>query len=217
MARSTKLADLMVKETSGVDHPAHLHEGWLVLKSEDINSALDSVLNDSMKETHVELTVSEKVDTTVDIDKAADHDAIRKELADLRKALDDSRRETEALKTVRALEKAVETAGAWTALPGFDPQEFAPVLVQLRDALPDVAQIIEKVLDASARALTESGLLVEVGTSAQSTDNDAWSIIESKANEMVRTGQASDFAKAVSIVAQSDKALYTQYLNEKGI
>jgi hypothetical protein len=33
MARNRKLVKLSIKETSGVDHPAHLHDGWVVMKS----------------------------------------------------------------------------------------------------------------------------------------------------------------------------------------
>lgn len=38
-----KMVNLSIEETSGVDHPAHLHEGWLVMKaasSEDVDKAL---------------------------------------------------------------------------------------------------------------------------------------------------------------------------------
>ena len=45
MAQSTKLTELTIKETSGVDHPAHLHEGWMVMKSEeDLDSTLDQII-----------------------------------------------------------------------------------------------------------------------------------------------------------------------------
>lgn len=40
--RSRKLADLEIVEASGVDHPAHLHEGWLVQK-DALAVALDEV------------------------------------------------------------------------------------------------------------------------------------------------------------------------------
>lgn len=44
MARPTrKMVNLSIEETSGVDHPAHLHEGWLVMKSassEDVEKAM---------------------------------------------------------------------------------------------------------------------------------------------------------------------------------
>lgn len=35
MARARKMVNLNIEETSGVDHPAHLHEGWLVVKAAD--------------------------------------------------------------------------------------------------------------------------------------------------------------------------------------
>lgn len=39
-----KLVDLDVLETSGVDHPAHMSEGWLVLKSDgDLDGAADEL------------------------------------------------------------------------------------------------------------------------------------------------------------------------------
>ena len=44
MAR--KLVKLSIKETSGVDHPAHLHDGWVVMKSAtpaDAEAVLDEL------------------------------------------------------------------------------------------------------------------------------------------------------------------------------
>lgn len=35
MAKAPKMVNLAIEETSGVDHPAHLHEGWLVVKAAD--------------------------------------------------------------------------------------------------------------------------------------------------------------------------------------
>lgn len=49
MARKApKMTDLVIEETSGVDHPAHLHEGWLVVKAsnaEDAAAVLNSLPN----------------------------------------------------------------------------------------------------------------------------------------------------------------------------
>jgi len=207
----------MVKETSGVDHPAHLHEGWLVMKSEDLTAELDGLadIDPLRKETHVDLEVTETSEPI--IEKAADNEEIKKELSDLRKALDDARRETETLKAVRSLEKATEVAHGWAILPELNPTEFAPVLVTVRETLPEAAILIEKVLDASARALRESGLLTELGTTASSTDNDAWTLISAQAHQMVNEGRAPSFAKAVTIVAENNRDLYNQYLTEKGI
>lgn len=44
MAKARKMVGLNIEETSGVDHPAHLHEGWLVIKSE--SSEVDDLLSD---------------------------------------------------------------------------------------------------------------------------------------------------------------------------
>ena len=33
--RTRKMVNLAIEETSGVDHPAHLAEGWLVMKAAD--------------------------------------------------------------------------------------------------------------------------------------------------------------------------------------
>lgn len=46
MAKATKMVRLAVDETSGVDHPAHLSEGWLVMKSanaEEIEAVINSL------------------------------------------------------------------------------------------------------------------------------------------------------------------------------
>jgi hypothetical protein len=213
MARSTKLADLMVKETSGVDHPAHLHEGWLVMKSEDLSATLEE-LTDVNKETNMDLEITQP--ESLEVEKSSDTEDIRKELFDLRKQLDDARKETEIMKSVRLLEKATETANGWSVLPELNAAEFAPVLCSLREELPLEALIIEKVLEASAVALRESGLLKELGTTTPANDADAWTTISSQANQLVSEGRAPTFAKAVTIVAESNKDLYNQYLIEKG-
>jgi hypothetical protein len=43
------MVSLNIEETSGVDHPAHLHEGWLVIKSDNLTS-MDDLLSDLNKE-----------------------------------------------------------------------------------------------------------------------------------------------------------------------
>lgn len=45
MATAAKMVKLSIEETSGVDHPAHLQEGWIVMKSagEEIQQVFDSL------------------------------------------------------------------------------------------------------------------------------------------------------------------------------
>ena len=64
LAKAKKMVNLSIEETSGVDHPAHLHEGWLVMKSADttdVQRVLDESLNreDSLMEKTAEEQVVE--------------------------------------------------------------------------------------------------------------------------------------------------------------
>ena len=64
------MVNLSIEETSGVDHPAHLHEGWLVMKSADTDSVqqlLDSTLieEDSLMEKSIEERLQESLDALV--------------------------------------------------------------------------------------------------------------------------------------------------------
>jgi len=39
--KAPKMTELVIEETSGVDHPAHLHEGWLVMKAANPETVAD--------------------------------------------------------------------------------------------------------------------------------------------------------------------------------
>src|SRR3990167_1672347 len=54
-----KLVDLIVKETSGVDLPAHLHNGWVVMKSPNTTSATE-ILTDLKEQTSKRLFTSQQ-------------------------------------------------------------------------------------------------------------------------------------------------------------
>ena len=66
-----KMVNLAIEETSGVDHPAHLHEGWLVMKSaseSEVQRVLDETLTEedsNMEKTSTEAT-QEQVETSVE-------------------------------------------------------------------------------------------------------------------------------------------------------
>ena len=70
MAESTKLIDLDINETSGVDHPAHLHEGWVVMKSEDLDDALELIdeepLSDNTNEENVDTEATSEEESAVE-------------------------------------------------------------------------------------------------------------------------------------------------------
>jgi hypothetical protein len=60
--KAPKMTDLIIEETSGVDHPAHLHEGWLVVKASGTSSVADVMrdlplpLGEGMSEDATEVT-----------------------------------------------------------------------------------------------------------------------------------------------------------------
>jgi hypothetical protein len=221
MANSVKLAELDIQETSGVDHPAHLHEGWLVLKSVTSDGD-DTTEGESIVE--LEVTETEQIEEVVEAqpaEKAVDNgnSELLKELGDLRKELATMRAEKEQIEHEAALAKAIETASGFGALPGIDPQVLGVDLLKMRDELPEIAERIEGILSASAVALSESGVLKEIGSDGadESGTADAWGMIENRANDLVANGEANSFAKAVTLVAERDKDLYNTYLSEKGL
>ena len=63
--KARKMVNLSIEETSGVDHPAHLTEGWLVMKSadeSDVERVLDETLN--REDSNMEETVKEQTEET---------------------------------------------------------------------------------------------------------------------------------------------------------
>ena len=211
MAQRIKLAELNVRETSGVDHPAHLHEGWMVIKEAATTNEGETVdLDVTQVDAEVEVT---------EAPAAPDHtEALVKELGDLRKELSDMRAEKARIEAERDLEKATERAHALAILPGLDPEQFGATLLDLRKAAPEAAEIVEAILEGAAVALGEANIVKEAGTDAAPEGSvDAWGMIENRANDLIATGEADNLAKAISLVATRDKDLYNQYLAEKGL
>lgn len=87
MARTRKMANLVIEETSGVDHPAHLHEGWLVMKSADA-SEVQRVLDESLTEEEImsENTQTEVTPAATDEQVEAPATEATEEVAEVEKA-----------------------------------------------------------------------------------------------------------------------------------
>ena len=75
--RTRKMVNLAIEETSGVDHPAHLHEGWLVMKSaseSEVQRVLDKSLtkeDSNMEENKTTEATEDKVEKTVEEELAS--------------------------------------------------------------------------------------------------------------------------------------------------
>ena len=236
MPKSTKLTELTIKETSGVDHPAHLHEGWLVMKAEDLDNTLDQIIEPDSQENTVELNATPEVEDVIEeateveaapemVTEATpvaasvdgpDETEVQKEITDLRKELDLAKEAHRALVEERELEKAATSAHQWAILPGLNPVDFAKVLVRLRAADQEVAKEIEAILSASSVALSEAGVFTELGAEGDEDGAmDAFGRIEKAAQALVDSDEATSLAKGITLVAERNPSLYNDYINEK--
>lgn len=70
--KAPKMTDLVIEETSGVDHPAHLHEGWLVMKTAspetvaEVSRNLPSPMEENMEKETTDVVEELKADETVE-------------------------------------------------------------------------------------------------------------------------------------------------------
>ena len=238
MAKTRKLVDLEIEETSGVDHPAHLFEGWLVRK--DSATVLDEVLTDVRDTEHdtdqegVEMELNTTIDApaeevivedeapATEPEPVLKHDddtseMVVKELADLRKAFDDVTAEAASLREEREMEKALERVEGWRILPGVVVDDFAPVLRSLRGANREATAVVEGILDGCAAALSEAGVLKELGTDLDTSSTDAFDQIEALAKSAVEAGRVTTMPEAIGLVATENPDLYTRYRAEAGV
>jgi hypothetical protein len=63
------MVNLAIEETSGVDHPAHLHEGWLVMKAAN-QSEIQRVLDETLTEEDSTMEETKPTATDEQVDKA---------------------------------------------------------------------------------------------------------------------------------------------------
>jgi hypothetical protein len=81
-----KLIGMAIEETSGVDHPAHLREGWMVMKSSEL-SDLTEVIDQIKAATATDATEDEMSDETPEIDYEVELAKANERIAELEAAL----------------------------------------------------------------------------------------------------------------------------------
>lgn len=118
-SRTRKMVNLDIEETSGVDYPAHLHDGWLVMKAadpDDVQRVLDSTL--TKEESVSDMTTEERLAEAqealakaeariAELEAEAPADAPAEEPDDILKSAPEA-----VVKMVEELRKAAETAEA---------------------------------------------------------------------------------------------------------
>lgn len=95
--QARKMVNLDIDETSGVDHPAHFAEGWLVMKSAG-ESDVQGVFDESLTEEEPNMGKETSTATEGNVEKSAD-DALAKanaRIAELESQLADAKKEDKA-------------------------------------------------------------------------------------------------------------------------
>jgi hypothetical protein len=159
VARAKRLWKLKADETSGVDHPAHGHEGWIVRKSaDDIDAEIRDVLDQLKdKEEPVGDQLKElltKAKETLPAESHAQVDALLASLDGgdaLTKAQADLTAEQVARKA--AEEKAQRAEAALKALAGDKPDAEAD---EIAKAMADLPEPVRKAFDAQQARLVKA-------------------------------------------------------------
>ncbi len=232
-----RLDGLRIGEVSGVDHPAHLTPGWLMLKSAtglsddemaEIVAEAKALAKSAEAPTAAqspspsqEVVMSDSTDQTTglseDIFKSLP-EPVRKALEESRlvaeTALTELRKERDQRSDLEAIAKAKADYGN---IPGLDPAEFGPIVRKAAEADPEgVAEILKALATANA-ALAESALLKEVGSSVTpAAGGNAYAQVQSLAKAALDKGEVETIEQGVAKALTDNPALYTDYINEKG-
>lgn len=150
MARKApKMTELVIEETSGVDHPAHLHEGWLVVKTSSTQSAADVIatlpepLGESMTE---EVTAEAEAEVTLAADEPTPETEPESKATEEELAMAQAR--------IAELEARIaELEGASEEAPMEESAEGGDDLVALAKSAPEP---IRKALEDMAKAKAEA-------------------------------------------------------------
>lgn len=152
MANKTrKMVNLAIEETSGVDHPAHLHEGWLVMKSaeqSEVQRVLDETLTEeeSMPEVTQDEVTTTATDEQVEVEKAEmTLEEAMKKIAEL-----ESKIASEEMK-----EDEVEMSKSETVEEDFlksAPEPVVKMIEDLRKQAADATEELRKEREAKADA-----------------------------------------------------------------
>lgn len=144
--KAPKMTNLLIEETSGVDHPAHLHEGWLVVKAS--NAATVAEVEASLPEP-MEASMSEATENVEQV-KAETEDEMKGEEYEMKQVEEDlamaQARIAELESRIAELEGMVEVEIEDEPMEGEDMMEESVVAlakaapVEIRKALADLAK-----------------------------------------------------------------------------
>lgn len=228
-----KMVALKVLETSGVDHPAHLEEGWIVMKN--ANATEDSVAEEEIVDidrvVELEAELAKAHERIAELSKASDPEeaeeeegeeailksvpeAVREMLAKAQSEAEGAREELRKEREAQRDREYVAKAAGWSNLQ-IDANEFGVALRQVADINANIASVIEKAFDAVNAQQEAASIFSELGGASRSTSSDAYGAVSSLAKAAVEAGEYSTVEQAISGLVAKNPDLYNQYLSEQ--
>ena len=140
------MVNLNIEETSGVDYPAHLHDGWLVMKAanpSDVQSVLESSVS---KEDSVSESIENRLEEALELLTKAEE-----RIAELEEATEEVAEETEATSE----EAPVEAEDVIKSLPEPVQKAFESLRKQAEEAqakADEATTVLHKEREAHADA-----------------------------------------------------------------
>lgn len=242
-SKKRKMVALKVLETSGVDHPAHLEEGWIVMKSatKEANVSEEVLMDPSLEEAYIERVVelekaleasqaqieqlqkaAVEVEVEDDEEEMDDEEEIMKSLPQpvremLAKAADEAAYAKEELRKEREArrdEEFVQKAAGWSHLT-VDAKDLGPALRRLTDIDANLAGQVEKALSAANAQAESASIFDEIGRGSRPDDGSAYAKVESMAKAAVNSGEYSTMEQAVASIVTKNPDLYAAYRAEQ--
>lgn len=145
------MVNLAIEETSGVDHPAHLHEGWLVMKAAD-TTAVDQMIDSNMdaQEGRMDKSTEERLEETLEaLAKAEARIAEMEKAVEPAESVEEPSADDMLKEAPEAVRKAFETLEKQAQEAAAKAEAAEEALRKERDERMD-AEAIEKARDAFA-------------------------------------------------------------------
>jgi hypothetical protein len=170
--KAPKMVNLSINETSGVDHPAHLHEGWMVMKAADA-AEVEEIMTSLTTETPDEVSGDEG--TKEDSMPEEITEAVEAPVAEEAVVVEEA---TDALKAAEARIAELEDALAKaTTAPVEAAAEVEPTGDDLLKAAPEaVVKMVEDLRKAADEAFAKAAAAEAELTAERDARADALAI-----------------------------------------
>lgn len=219
-----------IEETSGVDHPAHMDEGWILMKNSGLNTedfetiekmvALESELADAQARL-ASLENEEAEDELEDMGEMDDDAMMKSAPPAVREALlkarneafiaqEELRKEREVRLDAHAVAKSMEDYSNLA----IDHEEFGPALRRLEELDATVVEIIAKALQSANAQAESANIFAEIGSSYMPTTAGSFQKIESLAKSAVTKGEYKTVEQAIAGLIETNPSLYAEYIAE---